>query len=84
MPRIRPNRLPVPVSKLLSLTNASPGLAPRLNRAHYRKSFSCAGNVGALRRSHAPLRDVMRITRHDNPGNSRHAQTLAEPNAISQ
>jgi len=34
--------------------------------------------------SHAPLRDVMRITRRYNPGNSRHAQTLAEPNAFSQ
>jgi hypothetical protein len=34
--------------------------------------------------SHAPLRDVMRITRRCNPGNSRHAQTLVEPIAFSQ
>ncbi len=34
--------------------------------------------------SHAPLRDVMRVTRRYNLGNSRHAQTLAEPKAFSQ
>ena len=34
--------------------------------------------------SHAPLHDVMRMSRSYNPGNSRHAQTLVEPNAFSQ
>ena len=34
--------------------------------------------------SHAPLRDMMWITRSYNPGNSRHAQTLVEPNIFSQ
>ena len=34
--------------------------------------------------SRALLRDVMRITKRYNPGYSRHAQTLVEPNTFSQ
>jgi hypothetical protein len=35
-------------------------------------------------RPHAMLRNVMRVTKRYNPGNSRHVQTLVEPNASGQ
>ena len=34
--------------------------------------------------SHAPLRDLMPITRRYNPGNSRNVYSLFEPNAFNQ